>query len=70
MDRKVTPEQELAHAKARLRAHAQRLDVSLRATRQVGTLLLGWRRPTLRYALAGAVLLLFPKLKRVVGERG
>lgn len=65
MDRKLTPQQELALAKARARDQASRLDLTLAAGRRVGALLSA--APARRTATAGVVLAVLASLLALKG---
>lgn len=71
MDSELTPQQELAAAKARLRAMAGRVDASVATGRRLGTLLLLARRtPLLKYGAIAAVLLGYLGAGQLKGARG
>lgn len=65
MDRELTPQQELALAKARARDQASRLDRTLAASRRVGALLS--TGPARRRAAAGVVLAVLASLLALKG---
>lgn len=67
MDRKLTPQQELAAAKARARAHASRLDLAVHANWRLTTSLLTGR---VTPSTVGAALALMAGGARLFRARG
>ena len=71
MDRKLTPQQELNAAKARLRAHASGLDLAVQVNRRLALSLLKPRtRPSRFVGAASSVVALLLGATKLIGTRG
>lgn len=71
MDRKLTPQQELAAAKARVRARAGGLDLAIQVNKRLALSLLRTRTsPSRVVGVASTTIAVLLGLSRLIGARG